>query len=85
MQEVAVTPGKLVADADLIDYTLGASEKDEGTRFAVLRRGRGVGSGSRKGVDWCGLPCEWRFWERKLGSAKAYYLWWFTASEEPHI
>ena len=29
MQEVAVTPGELLADADLIHYTLGASEKDE--------------------------------------------------------
>ena len=29
VQEVAVTPGELLADADLIDYTVGASEKDE--------------------------------------------------------
>ena len=29
MQEVAVTPGELLADADLIHYTMGASEKDE--------------------------------------------------------
>ena len=28
MQEVAVTPGELLADADLIDYTKGAAEKD---------------------------------------------------------
>jgi hypothetical protein len=28
-QEVTVTPGELLADADLIHYTLGASEKDE--------------------------------------------------------
>ena len=28
-QEAAVTPGELLADADLIDYTMGASEKDE--------------------------------------------------------
>ena len=28
MQEVAVTPGELLADADLIDYTMGGSEKD---------------------------------------------------------
>ena len=29
VQEVAVTPGELLADADLIDYTVGASEKAE--------------------------------------------------------
>ena len=29
VQEVAVTPGELLADADLIHYTTGASEKDE--------------------------------------------------------
>ena len=29
VQEAAVTPGELLADADLIHYTMGASEKDE--------------------------------------------------------
>ena len=29
MQEMAVTPGELLADADLIHYTTGASEKGE--------------------------------------------------------
>jgi hypothetical protein len=29
VQEMAVTPGELLADADLIYYTMGASEKDE--------------------------------------------------------
>jgi hypothetical protein len=29
VQEVAVTPGELLADADLIHFTRGASEKDE--------------------------------------------------------
>ena len=29
VQEVAVTPGELVADADLIHYTMDAFEKDE--------------------------------------------------------
>ena len=29
VQEVAVTPGELLADADLIDCTMGASEKAE--------------------------------------------------------
>jgi len=38
VQEVAVTPGELLADADLIHYTMGASEKDE---EEAIRRGRG--------------------------------------------
>ena len=29
VQEVTVTPGELLADAELINYTMGASEKDE--------------------------------------------------------
>jgi len=29
VQEVAVTPGEVLADADLIDYTMGACEKVE--------------------------------------------------------
>ena len=29
MQEVAVTPGELLANADLIHHTMGASEKGE--------------------------------------------------------
>ena len=32
----------------------------------------GIGKGVT--VDWCGLPCEGRFWERKLRAAKPYYL-----------
>ncbi len=74
VQEVTVTPGELLADADLIHYTVGASEKDEGTRLRGASARQGAGSGSRKGVDWCGLPCEGRFWERKLGPAKAHNL-----------
>ena len=38
MQEVAVTPGELLADADLIHYTMGASAKDgkgSNRRFAA--------------------------------------------------
>jgi len=30
LQEVAVTPGELLADADLIHYTMGDAERDEG-------------------------------------------------------
>jgi hypothetical protein len=29
VQEIAVTPGELLADADLIHYTVGTAEKDE--------------------------------------------------------
>ena len=32
-----------------------------------------------------GKPCEGRFWERKLGPAKAYYLWGLADLEGPHI
>ena len=39
----------------------------------------------RQTVDCSGLPCEGRFWERKLGPAKAHYRQWLTASEEPQI
>jgi hypothetical protein len=37
VQEVTVTPGELLADAHLVHYTMGASEKDEeeATRKAV--------------------------------------------------
>jgi hypothetical protein len=37
VREVGVTPGELLADADLIHYTLGASEKveEEAIRKAV--------------------------------------------------
>ena len=35
--------------------------------------------------DWSGLPCEARFWERKLGPAKVHYLLWLTAFEGPHV
>jgi len=34
VQEVMVTPGELLADADLIHYTLGASEEEEAIRKA---------------------------------------------------
>jgi hypothetical protein len=38
VKEVTVTPGELLADADLIHYTMGASEKDG---KEAIRRGRG--------------------------------------------
>jgi hypothetical protein len=32
------------------------------------------GMARRQTVDWSGLPCEARFWDWKLGPAKAHYL-----------
>ena len=72
VQEVAVTPGELLADADLIHYTMGASEKDE--EEAIRKAVDFSTTARRQTVDWSGLPCEARFWEWKLGSAKAHYL-----------
>jgi hypothetical protein len=48
-------------------------------------RGGLSGNGSDRTVDWSSLSWEGRFRERKLGPAKAHYLWWLTASEEPNI
>ena len=39
VQEVTVAPGELLADADLIHYTTGASEKDE---EEAIRKGGGL-------------------------------------------
>ena len=72
VQEVAVTPGELPADADLIHYTMGASEKDD--KEAISKAVDFSTTARRKTVDWSGLPSEARFWEWKLGPAKAHYL-----------
>ena len=48
VQEVAVMPGELLADADLIHYTVGASEKDDPpSRGFGAARGRGPVVGKR--------------------------------------
>ena len=82
-QELAVTPGELLADADLIHYTVGASEKneEEAIRMAVDFST----TARRQTVEWSGLPCEARFWERKLRPAKPHYLLWLPDFGEPHI
>ena len=72
VQEVAVTPGELLADADLIHYTMGASEKDE--EEAIRKAVDFSTTARRQTVDWSGLPCEAHFWDWKLGPAKAHYL-----------
>jgi hypothetical protein len=83
VQEVAVTPGELLADADLIHYTMGASEKDE---EEVIRKTVDFSTTARRQtVDWSGLPCEARFWYWKLGPAKAHYLWGPADLGKPHI
>ena len=70
MKEVAVTPGELLADADLIHYRMGACEKEEEIRKAVDFST----TARRQTVDWSSLPCEAHFWDWKLGPAKAHYL-----------
>ena len=72
VQEVAVTPGELLADADFIHYDMGASEKDE--EEAIRKAVDFSTTARRQTVDWSGLPCEARFWDWKLGPAKAHYL-----------
>jgi hypothetical protein len=62
VQEVAVTRGELLADADLIHYTMGASEKDE--EEAIRKAADFSTTARRQTVDWSGLPCEGRFCER---------------------
>ena len=83
VQEVTVTPGELLADADLIHYTMGASEKDE--EEAIRKAVDFPTTARRQTVDWSGLPCEARFWDWKLGTAKAHYLLGPADMGEPHI
>jgi hypothetical protein len=72
VQEVAVTPGELLADADHIHYRMGASEKDE--EEAIRKAVDFSTTARRQAVDCSGVPCERRFWDWKLGPAKAHYL-----------
>ena len=51
---------------------MGASEKDE--EEAIGKAVDFSTTASRQTVDWSGLPCEARFWDWKLGPAKAHYL-----------
>ncbi len=52
VQEVAVTPGELLADADLIHYTRGASEEDE--EEAIRKAVDSSTTARRQMVDWSG-------------------------------
>jgi hypothetical protein len=72
VQEVTVTPGELLADADLIHYTMGASEKDE--EEAIPKAVDCSTTARRQTVDGFGLACEAHFWDWKSGPAKAHYL-----------
>jgi hypothetical protein len=51
---------------------MGASEKDE--EEAISKAMDFSTTASRQTVDWSGLHCEARFWDWKLGPAKAHYL-----------
>jgi hypothetical protein len=72
VQKVAVTPGELLADADLIDYTMGASEKAE--EEAIGKAVDFSTTARRQTAGWSGLPCEARCWDWKLGPAAPHYL-----------
>ena len=61
VQEVPVTPGELLADADLIHYRMGACKKDE--EEAIRKAVDFSTTARRQTVDWSGLPCEARFWD----------------------
>jgi hypothetical protein len=62
-------------DADLIHYTRGASEKEEDDEEDAIRKAVDFATTARRQtVDWSGLPCEARFWERKMGPAAPHYL-----------
>jgi hypothetical protein len=77
VQEVTVTPGELLADADLIHYTMGASEKDEEetirkasdgrlVRPTLARRASGIGNWDQPKHTTCrGRP----IWENPTYSA----------------
>jgi hypothetical protein len=68
VQEVTVTPGELLADADLIHYNMGASEKDE--EEAIRKAVDFSTTAKRQTVDWSSLPCEAHFWDWKLDQPK---------------
>jgi hypothetical protein len=55
-----------------IRYTVGASEKDE--EEAIRKAVDFSTTARRQTVDWSAPPCEARFWDWKLGPAKAHYL-----------
>ena len=69
---MAVAAGELSVDVDLIHFTMGAFEMDE--EKAIRKAVDFSTTARRQTVDWSGLPCEARFWDWKLGPAKAHYL-----------
>jgi hypothetical protein len=72
VQEVAMTPGELLADADLIHHTMGACEKDG--EEAICKVVVFSTTARCQTVDWSSLACEAHFWDWKLGPAEAHYL-----------
>ena len=59
---------------------------ETGFRLLTVRKERSGFGLSFQTVQRTGHPHPLpRFWDWKLGPAKAHYLWWPTAWEEPHI
>ena len=55
----------------LIHYPLGTSKKEQ---EEAIRKAVDCSTTASQTVDWSRLPCEGRFWERKLAPAKPHYL-----------
>ena len=62
-----------------------SNENPLGPRVQCGVRSAECGMATRQTADWPGAPCEARFWDWKLGPAKAHYLWWSAAFDEPYI
>jgi hypothetical protein len=79
VQEAAVTADELLADADLIHYTMGASERDEEEQakpnaemLKAETGARGQDRARREARAPASAHERFRDWE--LGPAKAHYL-----------
>ena len=69
VQEVAVTPGELLADADLIHYRMGASEKDE--EEAIRQAVDFSTTARRQTVDWSGLTLRGALLGLEIGTSQS--------------
>src|ERR1017187_8761994 len=69
VQEVTVTPGELLADADLIHYTMGASEKDE--EKAIRKAVDFSTTARRQTADWSGLPLRGALLGLEIGTSQS--------------
>ena len=82
VQEVTVTPGELLADAELIHCTRGACEKDE---EEAIRKAVNLSTTARRETVIRAAYSSGGFREWKLELAKAHYLQGPVAMGEPHI